>query len=171
MNKTFLALGFLLFSVGLMAQTMEMKVTNATVAFVFLDDNTEGTLTDVDATVSIDFTNLDASNVQGTVNVSTLSTGNKVRDKHLLSADFFEEATYPTMSFQSTSLYSEGQAYKAKGNLTAKGETREVIFDVKSAGEELIFTTEIFANDFGITKKKDKTKSKVRITVTISAGN
>jgi len=84
-------------------------------------------------------TNGDAlSNAQFNFNVQVASINTNVdaRDKHLRSADFFEVETYPTMTFKSTKILATGKPeyFLLYGELTIKGVTKPVIFDVYYGG-------------------------------------
>ncbi len=65
----------------------------------------------------------------------SINTRNKERDKHLKSADFFDIKTYPTIEFQSTTITKSGANYKVIGDLTIKGITKPVTFDVVFGGK------------------------------------
>ncbi|NJO02848.1 MAG: YceI family protein [Bacteroidia bacterium] len=67
--------------------------------------------------------------------IDSLTTNNEQRDGHLKSDDFFNAASYPKMTFESTSFskVSEGQ-YKLVGNLTIRDITKEVELDVEHGG-------------------------------------
>jgi len=67
-----------------------------------------------------------AWSVDATIDVSTVSTGIAARDTHLKSADFFEVAKFPTMTFKSTSVVKAGDHYDLKGDLTMHGVTKTV---------------------------------------------
>ena len=59
--------------------------------------------------------------------VNSVNTDNEKRDAHLKSADFFDVAKYPTITFKSTSIQSLGnQKYNLMGNLTMHGVTKPV---------------------------------------------
>ncbi len=64
-------------------------------------------------------------------NIASVNTKNEQRDGHLKSADFFDAANYPKMSFVSTSVkkFSEHEL-RVVGNLTFRGVKREVALDV-----------------------------------------
>lgn len=147
-------------------QTIQVDTKGAKVEFEFLADKTKGTLSDIKAEVTINPGNLDDAKIKGRAPVSTLSTGNNMRDKHLKSKSFFHAEKYPNMTFTSTSIYKEDGEYKAKGTLTIKETAKLVTFDVKNTGSELKFTTTINAKDFDVSPKK-KEKSKVKVTVII----
>ena len=67
--------------------------------------------------------------------IESIFTDNKTRDKHLKSDDFFNSEKFPTLKFVSKSFTKiEGKNYKLVGDLTIKGTTKEVEFDVKYNG-------------------------------------
>jgi len=90
------------------------------------------------STVSGAFTDFEATIVAGkddfsdavfsfTAKTSSVNTGIEARDKHLRSADFFDVAQFPDLSFKSNSLVkiSDGK-YKLIGNLTLHGVTKPI---------------------------------------------
>jgi polyisoprenoid-binding protein YceI len=71
-----------------------------------------------------------------TVDVSSLSTDNENRDKHLKSDDFFNAEKFPQMKFVSTAFQPQGSnKYKLMGNLTIRDVTKPVSFDVTYGGQ------------------------------------
>lgn len=56
----------------------------------------------------------------------SIDTANDGRDKHLASADFFDAAKYPWITFQSTRIRPEGTGYVVTGTLVMHGITREI---------------------------------------------
>jgi len=59
--------------------------------------------------------------------MTTIDTDNDKRDAHLKTADFFDTAKFPKLSFQSTSLTrTDGENYQLNGNLTLHGVTKPV---------------------------------------------
>ena len=68
--------------------------------------------------------------VELTADASSINTDNEKRDTHLKSADFFDVAKYPTLSFKSTSFTSTGDGkYLVKGNLTMHGITKPIVLN------------------------------------------
>ncbi|MCR8559469.1 YceI family protein [Mucilaginibacter sp. BJC16-A38] len=67
-----------------------------------------------------------------TVNTASINTESDQRDGHLKSADFFDVAAYPTMTFVSTGISKTATAnhYKLNGNLTLHGTTKAVSLDL-----------------------------------------
>jgi polyisoprenoid-binding protein YceI len=74
------------------------------------------------------------SSVTASVDLSTISTGQEQRDAHIRSADFFEVEKYPTMTFASTGIRQVDGALLLEGNLTIKGTTKPVTFELEISG-------------------------------------
>lgn len=70
-----------------------------------------------------------------TIDASSVNTGIEMRDNHLRSADFFDVANHKDITFVSTSVKKNGKNnYKLTGNLTVKGITKPVTFDLVYGG-------------------------------------
>jgi polyisoprenoid-binding protein YceI len=67
-----------------------------------------------------------------TADVSSIDTEVEMRDNHLKSADFFDVAKFPKMSFKSTSIKTTGEKnkYLLTGDLTMLGVTKSVTLDL-----------------------------------------
>ena len=74
------------------------------------------------------------SSVTASVDLSSINTGQEQRDAHIRSADFFEVEKYPTMTFASTGIKATGDGYILEGDLTLKGVTKTVAFDLEVSG-------------------------------------
>ena len=92
-----------------------------------------GTFHDFDAEVKVGGDLLD-STVRVEVRMDSIDTGNADRDGHLRTNDFFDIQQYPTMSFQSTGFAAEGGTYLMHGDLTIKGVTKPVTFELEFDG-------------------------------------
>jgi polyisoprenoid-binding protein YceI len=63
--------------------------------------------------------------------VNSINTKNEQRDGHLKSPDFFDSATYPKMSFVSTSVKKTSDyELRVTGNLTMRGVRKEITLEV-----------------------------------------
>lgn len=70
------------------------------------------------------------------IDITSVNTDNENRDGHLQSEDFFYAEKYPKMTFESTSFKKiDDKHYTLEGNLTMRGVTKKVIFDVKYGGQ------------------------------------
>jgi polyisoprenoid-binding protein YceI len=86
----------------------------------------------VTGTLTLDRDNLAASRVDVTIDVATLNTHVDDRDKHLLSADFFDVANHPKITFVSKSVQAKGDDLKVTGDLTIRGTTHSVTLDAEA---------------------------------------
>jgi polyisoprenoid-binding protein YceI len=73
---------------------------------------------------------LTESQVTAVAQLASVDTGSADRDAHLKSADFFDVENNPTMSFTSTEVTADS----LKGDLTIKGVTKPVVFDLEFGG-------------------------------------
>lgn len=105
-----------------------------TIAHLGISD-ISGTFNDFDATVTASKPDFSDAVIELTANVASIDTRVEARDNHLKSADFFDAAKYPTITFKSTSLKKAGNnKYKLTGNLTLHGVTRPVTLDLNYKG-------------------------------------
>ena len=108
-----------------------------------------------------DLTDLTTASIQFGINVASISTNNEDRDNHLKSPDFFSTDEYPEILFNSTNISKAGDDYKVTGDLTIKGITNTVTFDVEFGGKGVnpwgveVYgfeaETKINREDFGLT--------------------
>lgn len=94
-----------------------------------------GNFRDFDAVISLDRDTPAKSSVELTIQTASIDTGNSNRDDHLRSADFFEVAKYPTITFKSKSVKPTSKnEFAVTGDLTMKGVTKEVTLPVTFLG-------------------------------------
>jgi polyisoprenoid-binding protein YceI len=73
--------------------------------------------------------------IEFAIDLDSIDTRNEQRDGHLKSADFFDVANHPQMTFKSTSVEKvSGSDYKLTGDLTIKGTTKSITLDVEFGG-------------------------------------
>ena len=99
-----------------------------------------------------------AGDVAGTVTVAagSVDTKMKKRDEHLRSADFFDVANYPDITFAAEQVTPSGEGVTVTGTLTVRDRTRPVSLAARvsgSDGAQLVLDGEIQVNraDFGLT--------------------
>ncbi|MFE0626741.1 YceI family protein [Streptomyces sp. NPDC058864] len=70
------------------------------------------------------------SSAEVTIKVVSIDTNQAQRDEHLRTGDFFDAATYPEISFRSTSAEQvDDETYRMHGDLTIKETTKPVSID------------------------------------------
>jgi polyisoprenoid-binding protein YceI len=103
----------------------------------------------------------DELKVRGSARTASIHTRSAKRDEHLRSPDFFDVEQHPEISFESTRIEPAGDGrFRVVGDLTIKGNTREVVFDARLEGTTpdpwggervgVSATTTIDRRDFGL---------------------
>ena len=90
-----------------------------------------GRFLDVDGKLEFDPEQPDASSLDVTIRVGSLTTGVKELDAGLKSKEFFDTAQFPAATFRSTSVRALGaKTAQVTGDLTLAGKTNPVVLDV-----------------------------------------
>ncbi|MDP9092091.1 MAG: YceI family protein [Actinomycetota bacterium] len=101
------------------------------------------------------------SSVTASIKLDSINTRNEQRDNHIRSADFFDVAQHPTMTYRSTSLVDNGDgSWTLDGELDLHGVTKSIPLNLEVngfkadpyGGQRAGFsaTAEINRRDFGI---------------------
>ena len=124
--------------------------------------NVKGSFSGLSGTLTEHATDKTLSTIEATIDVNSIVTGDAQRDTHLRSADFFDAAQYPAMTFRSTKVHPNGDGgYNVTGDLTLHGQTRQQTFVVEgptAPGKDpwgntrigLSATTKINRKDYGL---------------------
>ena len=145
--------------------TYTLDVAHSRVGFIArhaMVTKVRGSFNEFEGTATIDGDNPSNSSVQLTIAVNSVDTRNEQRDGHLRTNDFFDVATYPTITFTSTAIkHDAGAEFTVTGDLTIKGVTKSVSFPLEFTGsakdpygnERIGFegTTSINRSDYGVT--------------------
>ncbi|MBI2964719.1 MAG: polyisoprenoid-binding protein [Chloroflexi bacterium] len=121
-----------------------------------------GRFSKVDVDIDFDEQQPERSHLATTIDVASIDTRESKRDDHLRSADFFDAANFPRITFESTRVTRTGDGrYALEGNLTIKGITRPVTLDAELTGfgkdpwgnrrAGFSATTRVNRKDFGLT--------------------
>src|SRR6266487_2440971 len=95
----------------------------------------KGHFKNVNGTIVLDEADPSRSSVEVEIDASTLYSGVERRDTHLKSPDFLDIQNYSVITFKSIHVEPESN-YHAKviGDLTIRGDTREVVLDTELTG-------------------------------------
>jgi len=120
-----------------------------------------GRFKDFTSTIHYDAADVTKSTVEFTAKVESIDTGVTGRDNHLRTADFFEVAKFPEMTFKSTKVEKKGKGYVMHGDFTLKGVTKQISFPFTVTGAikdnrgnvrfGVAAETKINRRDYGIT--------------------
>ncbi len=133
-----------------------------------------------DGVLVYDADNVAASSVQVTLPLSSMNSFTAKFDQHLRSADFFDAAQFPSVTFKSTKVEAAGEGkLKVTGELTIKDITKPVVLDVtlNKVGENRAkqptigfdAMTTINRTDFGVGMYAPAVSDAVRIRITTEA--
>lgn len=139
MKKIALLFVAVLFSVTSFAQTkynvdsyhsfLDFSVGHMGISFV------NGKMDKYQGTLEMNGEEVTSAKFNFTIDANSVNTGIEMRDNHLRSADFFDVANHKDITFVSTSVKKEGKnKFKLNGNLTIKGITKPVTFDLVYGG-------------------------------------
>jgi polyisoprenoid-binding protein YceI len=98
-----------------------------------------GTFDGPTGTVAFDPSNLATLQVEATIDPNTIDTHNAARDRDMRGEDFFDVKKYPRITFKSkrVELGAPG-SFKVIGDLTIRGNTKEVTLAVEGPSPEII---------------------------------
>ncbi len=119
-------------------ETYEIDPAHTTIGFKVkhLFSFVTGRFTTVSGTIAGDADKPEASSVNATIQIGTISTANEKRDGHLKSPDFFDAAKFPTMTYVSKSVKKTGENEgEIIGDLTMHGVTKSVPLKVHFLGK------------------------------------
>jgi polyisoprenoid-binding protein YceI len=92
-----------------------------------------GQLGRISGTIHYDGKDITSISADVSIDVKGINTQNGGRDDHLRTADFFDVENHPSMTFKSKRVEPGANgAFKMVGDLTIRGNTKEVVLDVEA---------------------------------------
>lgn len=141
MIKFVVALAILALPSLAMASSWKIDSAHSDVGFKvrhLMVSNVKGSFNKYTGIVDLHETDITKSKVDVTIDVNSINTNELKRDEHLRSADFFDAAKFPTITFVSKKWSSAANgSLKVAGNLTIHGITREVVLNVEPFSQEI----------------------------------
>lgn len=148
----------------LLAQNSTL-ISSAEITFSFESKDVQGSIGDFTSDISLDFDNIENASFKGSVAVSSLKTGNFLRDWSLKGKKYFNADNYPKITFESTSVSGTRETFKVGGILTIKDISKPITIDFVKEGNTLLGTTTLFSSDFKIDIKKERNDNKVVVSL------
>ena len=130
-------LAFVASPVNAAPQTYKIDPVHSTIGFKVrhLVGKVTGRFGEVSGIIRIDSDHPETSSVEASIQVRSIDTGNAKRDGHLKSADFFDAAQVPVITFKSKKVNVVDKANAdVVGDLTIHGVTKEVTLHVQFLG-------------------------------------
>ena len=135
----------------------------------------------VEGSIVLDQSDLSRSSVTAVIKADSIDTGNKRRDAHLRTRDFFDAENFPDIEFHSTKVERgrDRDSLNLEGRLTIKGNTHMVKLDVNEMdhsrsprGDEFVYysaTTELDRFAFGLDYGRLLIGSTLKVTINVQA--
>lgn len=111
-----------------------------------------------DATISSEKDSFENASMDFSADINSINTNNADRDAHLKSADFFDAAAHPKLSFKAASFTKiDDENYELTGDLSIRGVTKFVTFPAEFSGlmKDPWGNTKAGLNIFGKINRKD----------------
>ncbi|WPC35979.1 YceI family protein [Acinetobacter sp. YWS30-1] len=136
---------------------------------------------DIQGTINVDNEKPANSSVNVNIPVASINTNVKALDDHIKTAEFFDVAKYPNITFKSTKVQALGKnKYKITGNLTVKDVTKPVVLDavLNKQGEHPMAkvpaigfnaTTSFDRSAFGLGANVPHVSDKITVQITTEA--
>ncbi len=134
----------------------EFKVRHMMISYV------KGRFSGLSGVLKLDETDHAHSFVEVSIPAASVKTVDEKLDAHLKDADFFDVEKFPTLTFKSTSIRSDGgRDFKVTGDLTIRGVTNSVTLNVNDVSQPskdpwgnqrigLSATAKVNRKDFGL---------------------
>ena len=152
-----------LFAVSAHAATYTVDADHTSVSFKIkhLFSKLQGRFNKFEGTIDYEPGKPESWKTAGSIEVTSIDTNEPKRDKHLLSADFFDAEKNPTIEFKSTGVKdTSGNSARLEGVLKMHGIEKPVVLDVDINGvgkdpwgntrAAFTATTKINRKDFGM---------------------
>jgi polyisoprenoid-binding protein YceI len=94
--------------------------------------NVKGRFGTLSGTVDYDPEKPEASQIDVSIDATSIDTRDEKRDAHLRSPDFFDTEKFPSLTFKSTSVKKTDDGFAATGDLTIHGVTKPVTLEVET---------------------------------------
>lgn len=132
-----LLLPALLLALPLAAQTKTFRLDENHTVFGFkastLLFDVPGRFMAFKADIQGDPASLEGVKVRIDIDAQSINTANKGRDEHLRSADFFDVAKYPKITFTSSDVRKEGDRVRVQGTLQLHGVSKDLVLSFEPA--------------------------------------
>ena len=134
------------------------EITDA-FALNFKSADPSGSFKKMQGLVEFDDQNIAGSKFTLTIDISTIKTGNGMRDKKAQTKEWFDAKNYPKIKFISKKVEEDAGLLKITGDLSLKGITMEYVVRAKKSGSgsKISFSGILNVNrmDFKIGKKSE----------------
>lgn len=151
----------------------QQKLVSSKVVFTIENAGIEvnGSFTGLTGNFRFNSDNYLGSTMEAIIPVSTIKTGNSMRDGHLKKKEYFDVEQYSEIKIKSKFFGKQGDQFKGYFLLSIKGVTKEVIvpFTMIEKGQVMLLngTFELNRRDYNVGGKSLLMSDKVKIQVSL----
>ncbi|CAL1516454.1 YceI family protein [Chitinophaga sp. MM2321] len=135
----------------------------------------DGVFEKLKGTIIFDEQNVSTAKFDVTIDVASINTGNRLKNRHAKGESWFNTDKYPVIHFVSSSVTKEGAVYEAKGELEMHGIKKNFIipFTFKNNGGNGVFTGNFKVNrsdfDIGVPRGDESDFTKLQVVVPVTS--
>jgi polyisoprenoid-binding protein YceI len=145
----FAAVALLAASAFTVIKSQDWKISDS-YSIKFDGGDPSGEFKGLKGTVSFDPNNLASSKFDATIDMTSINTGNGMKNTHAKSDKWFDAEKYPTIKFTSTSITKTASGYAATGTLDMHGVQKPVTIPFTFDNNEFKGSFEVSRMDFNI---------------------
>lgn len=160
-------------ALGLSAFTLQNSVkwkieSNHSIKFSGTD--VEGIFKTIDGDITFDKVNLNSSVANFEIDVNSINTGNGMKNKHAISAKWFDAETYPKIKFTSKQFSGKDNNFNATGTMEIHGVKKKITIPFTFTDNTFKSTFSVNRLDYGVGTMKGMSKkvsNEINLDVTI----
>lgn len=139
----------------------------------FKSADPSGSFNKMEGTIDFNEQSLETSKFNLSIDISSIKTGNGMRDKKAQTEEWFDAKKYPNIKYVSKTVEKEGDLYKIIGDLMLKGISKVYVVKAKKSGSgnTISFSGSINVNrmDFKVGKKSDVVPDIMKVSFDLPA--
>jgi polyisoprenoid-binding protein YceI len=160
-----------LFSFKVFSSAWKVNQTAAKISWVVQDGRHAGTISELDAMIDFDPSQLEKGIIKATVEASSIDANNEKLNAHLEGPEYFNAEKHPKITFTSDSISRNDSGFVATGKLAIRDSVRTVSvpFRIINGEKESTIkgTMDIMASDYGLMKRSATGTDRVIITIEV----
>lgn len=123
---------------------IDWQITNA-YSIKFTGKGAEGVFKTFTGDISFDENNLLSSKFSIAIDVSSINTGNGIKNRHAKNDNWFDAKQFPTITFNSSKFLKSSTGYQVEGTLEMHGIKKQITIP-------FTFTSNIFKGNFSVNR-------------------
>lgn len=155
--RLYYTLFLMLFASSVMCQQWTLNKDKSEINFKIRNagSNVNGAFKSFSGKLDLEGDDIEAGKISGEIQVASIETGVKRRDRHLLEEEYFYEEEFPVITFKSKEISkTDSNTLEIQGQLTIRGITKQVAFQVDYAQQTrvqvFIFELPLNRRDFEV---------------------